>query len=97
MKPALKEQILTIIAAIPPGRVTTYGRIAAMTEGGTPRLVARALRELPAGHELPWFRVITASRRLADHPGADEQRRRLIDEGVAFDVRGRVASERLWP
>ncbi|MBB3231679.1 MGMT family protein [Halomonas stenophila] len=97
MKPALKEQILTIIAAIPPGRVTTYGRIAAMTEGGTPRLVARALRELPAGHELPWFRVITASRRLADHPGADEQRRRLIDEGVAFDHRGRVASERLWP
>ncbi|MDN3554632.1 MGMT family protein [Halomonas maura] len=97
MKPALKEQILTIIAAIPAGRVTTYGRIAAMTEGGTPRLVARALRELPAGHALPWFRVITASRRLADHPGADEQRRRLIDEGVAFDVRGRVSVERMWP
>ena len=97
MKPALKEQILTIIAEIPPGRVTTYGCIAAMTEGGTPRLVARALRELPAGHELPWYRVITASRRLADHPGADEQRRRLIDEGVAFDVRGRVSPERLWP
>ncbi|MDL4861728.1 MGMT family protein [Halomonas elongata] len=97
MKPALKEQILTILAEIPPGRVTTYGRIAAMTEGATPRMVARALRELPSGHELPWFRVITASRRLADHGGADEQRRRLIDEGVAFDARGRVAKERLWP
>ncbi|GED23398.1 MGMT family protein [Halomonas sabkhae] len=97
MKPALKEQILTILAEIPPGRVTTYGRIAAMTEGATPRLVARALRELPAGHGLPWFRVITASRRLADHGGADEQRRRLLDEGVAFDSRGRVAAERLWP
>lgn len=97
MKPALKEQILTILAEIPPGRVTTYGRIAAMTEGATPRLVARALRELPSGHDLPWFRVITASRRLADHGGADEQRRRLIDEGVAFDSRGRVAKERLWP
>ncbi|SEN14133.1 MGMT family protein [Halomonas caseinilytica] len=97
MKPALKEQILTILAEIPPGRVTTYGRIAAMTEGATPRMVARALRELPSGHDLPWFRVITASRRLADHGGADEQRRRLIDEGVAFDSRGRVAKERLWP
>ncbi|CBV43986.1 MGMT family protein [Halomonas elongata] len=97
MKPALTEQILTILAEIPPGRVTTYGRIAAMTEGATPRMVARALRELPSGHELPWFRVITASRRLADHGGADEQRRRLIDEGVAFDARGRVAKERLWP
>ncbi|MFG6176767.1 MGMT family protein [Halomonas sp. THAF12] len=97
MKAALKEQILTVLAEIPPGRVTTYGRIAAMTEGATPRLVARALRELPGGHGLPWFRVITASRKLADHPGADEQRRRLIDEGVAFDVRGRVSPERMWP
>ncbi|MCE8018320.1 cysteine methyltransferase [Halomonas sp. MCCC 1A17488] len=97
MKPVLREQILTILAAIPPGRVTTYGRIAAMTEGGTPRLVARALRELPDDHGLPWFRVITASRRLADHPGAHEQRQRLVAEGVLFDARGRVAPEVLWP
>ncbi|NIC07078.1 MGMT family protein [Billgrantia bachuensis] len=97
MKPALREQILTVLAAIPPGRVTTYGRIAAMTEGGTPRLVARALRELPDDHSLPWFRVITASRRVADHPGSMEQRQRLIAEGVFFDARGRVAPEALWP
>lgn len=97
MKPALREQILTILAAIPPGRVTTYGRIAAMTEGGTARLVARALRELPDDHCLPWFRVITASRRVADHPGAIEQRQRLVAEGVLFDASGRVASEALWP
>ncbi|CAM3593174.1 MGMT family protein [Halomonas lysinitropha] len=97
MKPELREQILTILAEIPSGRVTTYGRIAAMTEGATPRLVARALRELPAGHDLPWFRVITASRKLADHPCAAEQRERLAAEGVLFDPRGRVAAERLWP
>lgn len=97
MRAAIREQILTILAEVPAGRVTTYGRIAAMTEGGTPRLVARALRDLPVGHDLPWFRVITASRRLADHAGADEQRRRLSAEGVTFDTRGRVAVERLWP
>jgi methylated-DNA-protein-cysteine methyltransferase related protein len=97
MKPELREQILTILAEIPPGRVTSYGRIAAMTEGGTPRMVARALRELPAGHGLPWFRVITASRKLADHGGAEEQRERLVAEGVLFDPRGRVAKDRLWP
>ncbi|QFU03106.1 Methylated-DNA--protein-cysteine methyltransferase [Halomonas sp. THAF5a] len=97
MNAALKEQILTVLAEIPPGRVTTYGRIAAMTEGGTPRLVARALRELPAGHGLPWFRVITASRRLADHGGAEEQRRRLVAEGVLFDERGKVSPARMWP
>lgn len=97
MKPELREQILTILAEVPEGRVTTYGRIAAMTEGATPRLVARALRELPTGHGLPWFRVITASRRLADHGGAEEQRRRLVAEGVLFDERGRVSIERMWP
>ena len=97
MKAPLREQILTILAQVPPGRVTTYGRVAAMTEGGTPRLVARALRDLPAGHELPWFRVITASRRLADHPGACEQRKRLMAEGVVFDDRGRVPSGCMWP
>jgi len=97
MKPLLREQILTIVAAIPPGRVTTYGRIAAMTEGGTPRLVARALRELPDDHDLPWFRVITASRRVAEHPGAIEQRQRLVAEGILFDARGKVPSDVLWP
>ena len=97
MKPLLREQILTILAAIPPGRVTTYGRIAAMTDGGTPRLVARALRELPDDHDLPWFRVITASRRVAEHPGAIEQRQRLVAEGILFDARGKVPSDVLWP
>jgi len=97
MKPLLREQILTILAAIPPGRVTTYGRIAAMTEGGTPRLVARALRELPDDHDLPWFRVIMASRRVAEHPGAIEQRQRLVAEGILFDARGKVPSDVLWP
>lgn len=97
MKRELEEQIYTIVAAIPPGRVTTYGGIAAMTDGATPRMVGAALRRLPDGHGLPWHRVISASRRLADHGGARTQRELLIAEGVAFDGRGRVDAERLWP
>ncbi|WP_299231996.1 MGMT family protein [uncultured Halomonas sp.] len=97
MQASWREQVLTVIAEIPHGRVTTYGRIAAMAEGATPRLVARALRDLPEGHGLPWYRIITASRRLADHPGAAEQRERLAAEGVLLDARGRVPAERMWP
>ncbi|TDB02078.1 MGMT family protein [Halomonas marinisediminis] len=97
MQASWREQVLTVIAEIPHGRVTTYGRIAAMAEGATPRLVARALRDLPEGHGLPWYRIITASRRLADHPGAAEQRKRLAAEGVLLDARGRAPAERMWP
>ena len=96
-RPELLEQIYTIVDQIPPGRVTTYGRIAAMTEGATPRMVGSAMRHLPDGHELPWHRVIAASLKLADHGGAARQHQKLRDEGVAFDAKGRVPAHLVWP
>ncbi|WP_447955961.1 MGMT family protein [Vreelandella sp. EE7] len=97
MRPALLEQIYTIVAQIPEGRVTTYGRIAAMTEGATARSVGSAMRHLPAGHQLPWHRVISASLKLADHGGATRQHEKLRAEGVAFDAKGRVPRHLVWP
>ncbi|OLO05043.1 MULTISPECIES: MGMT family protein [Salinicola] len=91
------EQIYTIVAQIPPGRVTTYGRIAQMTEGATARLVGTAMRQLPTGHDLPWYRVIGASRRIADHGGAQRQHEQLRAEGVVFDASGRVPMHLMWP
>ena len=41
------EQIYTIVAQIPAGRVTTYGRVAKMTDGATARMVA--------GRALPFY------------------------------------------
>ncbi|WP_148252626.1 MGMT family protein [Aidingimonas lacisalsi] len=93
----LLEQIYTIVAQIPAGRVTTYGRVAQMTEGATPRMVGSAMRHLPDGHDLPWHRVINASRRVTEHGGAVRQRERLRAEGVVFDSKGRVRSDLLWP
>ncbi|WP_110598164.1 MGMT family protein [Salinicola lusitanus] len=91
------EQIYTIVAQIPPGRVTTYGRIAGMTEGATARMVGTAMRQLPTGHGLPWYRVIGASRRIADHGGAQRQHEKLRAEGVVFDASGRVPTHLMWP
>ncbi|GHC15185.1 MGMT family protein [Aidingimonas halophila] len=93
----LLEQIYTIVAQIPPGRVTTYGRVAKMTEGATARMVGTAMRHLPDGHELPWHRVINASRRVTEHEGAARQRERLWAEGVIFDASGRVSPDVMWP
>lgn len=97
MSPELKAQIFTIVAHVPEGRVTSYGRIAAMTEGATARMVGTAMRQLPNGHGLPWHRVINASGKLADHAGAAEQQRLLKAEGINLEGRARVPAAFFWP
>lgn len=81
------------MAAIPAGRVTTYGNLARLD--GLPRgarQVGRALALAPAALQLPWHRVIAAGGRIALLPGSTARRtqiRRLRAEGVPV-VRGRV-------
>jgi methylated-DNA-protein-cysteine methyltransferase-like protein len=73
---------------IPKGRVASYGQVAALA--GMPRharLVGRTLRELPAGSRLPWHRVVNASLKISQRPGSgghEEQKKRLVVEGVEF-------------
>lgn len=74
-----------IILSIPPGKVSTYGQVAAAA--GYPlyhRAVARLLRTEPPDI-LPWHRVVGAGGEIK-LPGtaAREQRARLELEGVAF-------------
>jgi methylated-DNA-protein-cysteine methyltransferase related protein len=74
-----------IILSIPPGKVSTYGRVAAAA--GYPRFhraVARLLRTDPPD-QLPWHRVLGAGGeiKLRGSP-AREQRARLKLEGVRF-------------
>ncbi|HEX7341070.1 MAG TPA: MGMT family protein [Rhodanobacteraceae bacterium] len=79
-------RIYAAIAAIPAGRVASYGAIAA--RAGLPRrarLVGRALAETPDGMSLPWHRVLRADGHIAltrGSAGFDEQCRRLRAEGV---------------
>ncbi|HET6633264.1 MAG TPA: MGMT family protein [Rhodanobacteraceae bacterium] len=92
--PARYAAIYAVIAAIPRGRVASYGEIAA--RAGLPRrarMVGRALRCTPKGMQLPWHRVLRADGRIALAPGSAgfaEQCRRLRAEGVAVSA-GRVA------
>jgi methylated-DNA-protein-cysteine methyltransferase-like protein len=74
-----------MILSIPPGRVSTYGKVAAAA--GYPqyhRAVARLLRTDPPDN-LPWHRVLGAGGEIK-LPGeaAREQRSRLKLEGVRF-------------
>jgi methylated-DNA-protein-cysteine methyltransferase-like protein len=87
------QRIYATIAAIPVGRVASYGQIAARAGlPGRARLVGTALRDTPDGMDLPWFRVLHADGTIAlprGSRGFREQTRRLRAEGV--EVRdGRV-------
>lgn len=80
------ERVRTLVAAIPAGRVSTYGDIACAAELSSPRIVGWIMRT--DSHDLPWHRVLTASGRPAAHL-ATEQLALLRAEGVLAD-NGRV-------
>lgn len=90
-------RLLAAVAAIPPGRVASYGEVAARAGlPGRARLVGRVLRDAPESARVPWHRIVRADGRLAFPAGSAafrEQARRLRAEGVAVRA-GRVARPR---
>jgi methylated-DNA-protein-cysteine methyltransferase-like protein len=74
-----------IVLSIPAGRVSTYGKVAAAAGYSLyHRAVARLLRTDPPDL-LPWHRVVGAGGQIKlRHEAADEQRLRLMMEGVGF-------------
>ncbi|NKC15924.1 MAG: cysteine methyltransferase [Gammaproteobacteria bacterium] len=94
---ALHARIYEVVRLIPHGRVATYGQIAAHVGRCGPRQVGTALARLPARSDVPWQRVINAKGEISvrkDGSPSDEQSRRLRDEGVVFERRGRIDLER---
>ena len=73
------EAVRALVAAIPAGRASTYGDIAAEAGLSSPRIVGWVMRT--DSSDLPWHRVIPASGRPAPHLAA-RQLERLRAEGV---------------
>lgn len=79
---------------IPLGRVSTYGAIATLAGlDGHARQVGYALHDLPTNSGVPWHRVINAKGEISPRSSGDShelQRLLLEEEGVEFDLAGRV-------
>ena len=94
---SLQEEIWQYVAAIPHGKVATYGQIA--TLAGFPnhaRYVGTTLRQLPSGSKLPWFRVINGKGMLSfprQSPAYQRQQQKLEAEGVRL-CNGRISLSR---
>jgi len=54
----LVARVLAVVDKIPPGRVLSYGDVAALAAAPTPRDVGQVL--LRHGEEVPWWRVLRA-------------------------------------
>ncbi|MBC7092681.1 MGMT family protein [Candidatus Bipolaricaulota bacterium] len=85
------ERIYRVVRQIPLGKVATYGQVARLV--GPPcnaRIVGWALAALevhPVDPAVPWQRVINAKGKVSI---GNEQRELLEQEGVAFDIHGRI-------
>ncbi|GAB2848179.1 MGMT family protein [Microbacterium insulae] len=74
----LTDRVVQIVQSIPAGRVMTYGAVAREARTGA-RAVARVLYH--GGHEIPWWRVVSAEGR--PYPGAvHDARARLREEAT---------------
>ena len=106
---AFNHQVWEIVEGIPKGKVTTYGRIAAMIpkprgvgvrhfRAAKARWVGQAMAHCPG--DLPWHRVINSQGTISIRSGNDHhilQRQRLESEGLVFDGRGRIDLDQfLW-
>ena len=84
-----RQQLYQTIAAIPFGKVASYGQLATLAgHTGAARWVGWCLRHLPNDSSLPWHRVISASGKLPFPPATacyQRQREALEKEGVRLN------------
>ena len=69
--PEFTEAVLDVVAGIPPGRVMTYGDVAAVLGSRAARAVGNVMSWY--GSDVPWWRVVRAS----GHPAIGHEDRAL--------------------
>lgn len=89
-----EERAKGVIKAIPRGKVATYAQVAALAGNyRAARQVVRVLHASSSKERLPWHRVVNSRGGISLERGRgfEEQRRRLLREGVRVSVSGRLS------
>jgi O-6-methylguanine DNA methyltransferase len=99
-KTSFQKRVLNALCQVPRGRYTTYGNLSTHL-ASSPRAVGNALRNNPFAPEVPCHRVLASGGGLGGFMGSwgrngqkglndDKKMKLLREEGVMFDVKGRV-------
>ena len=94
------QRVIEVIKSIPPGKVQTYGGIAAAA--GNPRgarVVVWLLNSSSRKEDLPWHRVINSKGKISLKPGygLELQKQLLESEGIIFKTEDGIdLSTYLW-
>ncbi len=98
MNSQFRDAVYALVAQIPPGKVMSYGQIAALCgHPGAARAVGQIAHFGPS--ELPWQRVVNASGGIARGfwpDGPDGQARMLEAEGATLRNSKVSMKESLW-
>lgn len=90
------QDIYSLVKRIPPGCVTSYGRIARIINCGA-REVGYAMAATPSDQGIPWHRVVNSKGEISfrkDGRRDTRQRQLLTNEGIVFDEKGRINLDR---
>lgn len=98
-EPKLYDLIYKVVRQIPPGKVASYGQISRIVGRCSAQMVGFALSSLRDNkeQEVPWQRVINSKGMISPHGygmGTQVQRALLEEEGVTFDLEGKVDLEK---
>lgn len=103
---AFEQRVYALCEAIPRGRVSTYGRVAAALKCGSARAVGQALKRNPFAPAVPCHRVVSATQDIGGFsgesspcaPGGNVARKRamLVEEGVRFEADDQEMGAEYW-
>ena len=93
MKISFSDKVRELAAAIPKGRVTTYGHLAraAGAGGQAARSITGILSKAPKSAKIPFHRIVFANGRVWISKYSEHKRKKLYKkEGIEIDDKGYI-------
>jgi O-6-methylguanine DNA methyltransferase len=94
-----QRRVLSVVRRIPPGRVATYGDVAALARAPRAARAVGTVMRTARVPGVPYHRVVAAGGRIGGYGGSEALKRALLQaEGIAVSgTKIREFTARRWP